>query len=133
VKTVFADTFYFLALLDSREKHHEEAVAASRNVALKMVTTEWVLAEFADAYSHPKDRADFISLYRALLRNPRARIVPAQSRLFQRGVDFFEQRDDKNWSLTDCLSFLVMRDEGIEESLTGDKHFEQAGFVALLK
>ena len=48
-------------------------------------------------------------------------------------MDFFEQRRDKEWSLTDCLSFLVMRDEGIAQALTGDKHFEQAGFTALLK
>ena len=51
----------------------------------------------------------------------------------RRGVDFFEQRSDKEWSLTDCLSFLVMRDEGITQALTGDHHFEQAGFTALLK
>lgn len=98
-----------------------------------LVTTEWVLAEFGDAYCHPNDRADFVSLYRSLANHPRVKIIPAETRLFQRGVDFFEQRSDKNWSLTDCLSFISMRDEGITEALTGDKHFEQAGFTALLK
>jgi len=53
--------------------------------------------------------------------------------LFQRGVDLFEQRADKAWSLTDCLSFLVMRAERLTDALTGDHHFEQAGFRALLK
>jgi hypothetical protein len=48
-------------------------------------------------------------------------------------VDFFEQRQDKDWSLTDCLSFVVMQDEGITRALTGDRHFEQAGFIVLLK
>ena len=133
MKAVFADTFYFLALLDSREKRHRQAVAVSRDAALRLVTTEWVLAEFADAYSHPKDRADFVSLDRALANYPRVKILPADSRRFRQGVDFFEARSDKNWSLTDCLSFLAMRDEEITEALTGDKHFEQAGFVALLK
>jgi uncharacterized protein len=57
----------------------------------------------------------------------------ADTRLFQRGVDLFEQRQDKDWSLTDCLSFVVMRDEGISQALTGDEHFEQAGCTALLK
>ena len=48
-------------------------------------------------------------------------------------MDLFEQRSDKEWSLTECLSFVVMGDEGIAEALTGDKHFEQAGYMALLK
>ncbi len=133
MRRAFADTFYFLALLDSREDRHVEAAEASRDSDLRLVTTEWVLAEFGDAYSHPKDRADFVALYRALVNHPRVKIVPAETGLFQRGVDLFEQRHDKDWSLTDCLSFIVMGDEGITQALTGDKHFEQAGFTALLK
>ena len=133
MRSVFADTFYFLALLDSREQRHREAAEASRDLELQLVTTELVLAEFGDAYSHPQDRDDFVSLYRALVNHPRVRIIPADTRLFQRGVDFFEQRQDKEWSLTDCITFLVMSEEGITEALTGDKHFEQAGFKALLK
>ena len=131
--TAFADTFYFLALLDAREARHLKAAAASRDPQLQLVTTEWVLAEFGDAYCHPQDRADFVALYRALAHHSRVKIIPADTRLFQRGVDFFAQRPDKEWSLTDCLSFLAMREEGITQALTGDRHFEQAGFVALLK
>jgi len=133
MRVVFADTFYFLALLDSAEKHHAKAVEAARDAELRIVTTEWVLAEFGDAYSHPADRADFTSLYRSLVNHPRVKIIAANTFLFQRGVDLFEQRKDKNWSLTDCLSFITMRDEGIIEALTGDRHFEQAGFALLLK
>ena len=124
MRSVFADTFYFLALLDSREERHKEALEASRDQELRLVTTEWVLAEFGDAYCHPEDRKDFVVLYRSLLNHARIRIVPAETRLFQRGVDLFEQRTDKEWSLTD---------EGITQALTGDKHFEQAGFFAMLK
>ena len=131
--TVFADTFYFLALLDSREERHLQAAEFSRDLQLRIVITELVFAEFGDAYCHPNDRADFVSLYRSLLNHPRVKIIPADTRLFQRGVDFFEQRQDKEWSSTDCLSFVAMRDEGISQALTGDKHFEQAGFTALLK
>jgi uncharacterized protein len=133
MRVVFADTFYFLALLDAREERHAQAADASRDPEVRLVTTEWVLAEFGDAYCHPQDRLDFVTLYRALVNHPRVRIIPADTRLFRRGVDMFEQRPDKEWSLTDCLSFVVMSDEGISEALTGDKHFEQAGFVALLK
>jgi uncharacterized protein len=131
--TAFADTFYFLALLDSQEERHAQAAEVSRDLQFRFVTTEWVLAEFADAYCDPQDRADFVALYRSLVNHPRFKIIPADTRLFQRGVDFFEQRPDKAWSLTDCLSFVVMRDEGIRQALTGDHHFEQAGFTALLK
>lgn len=81
----------------------------------------------------PRDRADFIALYRALLAQPMVKIVPSDTALFQRGVELFERRLDKKWSLTDCLSFVVMEDLGITDALTGDKHFEQAGFIALLK
>jgi predicted nucleic acid-binding protein len=133
MRTVFADTFYFLALLGSRESRHLDAVAASRDSQLRLVTTQWVLAEFGDAYCDPKDRPDFVALYRSLVKHPRIKIIPADDTLFQRGVDLFERRSDKHWSLTDCISFVVMEDEGIREALTGDRDFEQAGFTALLK
>ena len=133
MRTVFADTFYFLALLDSREEFHPQAALFSRDPELRLVTTEWVLAEFGNAYSDPQDRADFVCLHRTLRSHPRVKVASADTRLFQRGVDLFGQRADKHWSLVDCLSFIVMQDERLTEALTGDRHFEQAGFVALLK
>jgi len=59
--------------------------------------------------------------------------VAADGALFQDGVKLFAARPDKEWSLTDCMSFVVMTREGITEALTGDHHFEQAGFIACLK
>jgi predicted nucleic acid-binding protein len=53
--------------------------------------------------------------------------------LFDRGVELYDARPDKHWSLTDCISFVAMQDHGISEALTGDRHFEQAGFVALMR
>lgn len=64
--------------------------------------------------------------------SPRTRIIPLDSRLLQRGLDLLARRADKNWSLTDCISFVVMEEEGIQEALTIDRDFEQAGFKALL-
>jgi predicted nucleic acid-binding protein len=86
MKALFADTYFFLALLDSAEKRHAEAVKAVRDKGLRLVTTEWVLLEFGDAYCHPSDRADFVALYRSLVNHPRVKIVPADTLLFQRGV-----------------------------------------------
>ncbi|HEY2412349.1 MAG TPA: PIN domain-containing protein [Pirellulaceae bacterium] len=133
MRTVFADTFFFLALLDSKERQHMNALAASSDETLQIVTSEWVLTEFADAYADPKDRPDFLAIYRALEKNLRVRIIPASSRLFQQGIDFYSKRLDKKWSLTDCISFVIMHDERIPEALTGDRDFEQAGYTALLK
>jgi predicted nucleic acid-binding protein len=84
--TAFADTFYLLALLDSREERHRPAADISRDPQFRILTTEWVLAEFGDAYCHPNDRADFVSLYRSLINHPRVKIIPADTRFFQRGV-----------------------------------------------
>jgi len=60
-------------------------------------------------------------------------VVGLDPHLYQRGINLYAQRPDKEWSLTDCISFVVMSDRGITEALTGDHHFEQAGFRALLK
>jgi predicted nucleic acid-binding protein len=68
-----------------------------------------------------------------LKQNKFTTIVGASETLFERGVELYSKRLDKNWSLTDCISFVVMQDLGITEALTGDQHFEQAGFRALFK
>jgi uncharacterized protein len=133
MRVVFADTYFFLALLDSEEERHPEAVKAARDSQLRIVTTEWVLAEFGDAYANPGDRDDFVLCFRSLVNHPRFKIIPAETVLFRRGIELFAERRDKAWSLTDCISFISMRDENITQALTGDKHFEQAGFAALLK
>lgn len=72
-----------------------------------------------------------------ILREPRAddrvSIVPMDQELFDRGVALYGERLDKEWSVTDCISFIVMREQGVTDALTGDHHFEQVGFTALLK
>ena len=98
-----------------------------------IVTTEWVLTELADAMACPPKRSGFLGLYQLLRSDPEVEIVPADAELFAGGVELFASRPDKDWSLTDCISFAVMRDRQIGHALTGDHHFEQAGFVAMLK
>jgi len=72
---------------------------------------------------------DFI---RRLQESEQTRIIPLSDALQSRGLDLFGERPDKVWSLTDCISLVVMADEGLTEALTGDRHFEQAGYRALL-
>ena len=130
---VFADTFYFLALLNPRDKAHARAVAYTASFPGEMVTTAWVLTELGDALWHPANRSKFIATVTYLKTNAQGKITPPDPVLFEEGIKLFEARPDKEWSLTDCISFVVMQREGITEALTGDHHFEQAGFVALLK
>jgi uncharacterized protein len=79
----------------------------------------------------PALRPVFLDLIRALESDPETEIIPPDPALFARGLDLFARRPDKAWSLTDCISFAVMSERGLTEALTGDHHFEQAGFRAL--
>ena len=72
-------------------------------------------------------------MFRDLQQQEKLTIIPASRELLDEGLNLYEDRPDKEWSLTDCISFVVMQREGLTEALTGDKHFEQAGFVSLLK
>jgi len=72
-------------------------------------------------------------LIRDLREAPDCEIVSFSSDIFEEAQSFYDQHRDKQWTLTDCTSFVVMRERGIADALTGDHHFEQAGFVALLK
>lgn len=86
----------------------------------------------ADALCDPPNRRAAIHLFRGLQRQRDLTVIPASAELFQRGMDLYSSRPDQEWSLTDCISFVAMRDEVLTDALTGDHHFEQAGFVALL-
>jgi predicted nucleic acid-binding protein len=131
--TTFIDAFFYLALLNEDDCAHERAVAASLSRRGRFVTTAWVLTEVADALCVPPFRRAFTSLLTALQADALTEIVPADDELFVRGADLYARRPDKSWSLTDCISFVVMTNRGLTEALTGDHHFEQAGFRALLR
>ncbi len=129
----FADTYFFLALLSADDEAHDRAVALNRSQRAAMVTTSWVLTEVADALAASATRSVFVELLDALRSDPQVVIVPPSEALFERGVALYSNRMGKGWSLTDCVSFVVMEDRGIRDALTGDHHFEQAGFQALLR
>ncbi len=132
--TVFADSFYFFALLNPRDPAHARAVAFTGAYTGRIVTTGWVLTELADGWARPASwRSVFVQLQADVRANPDVAVVSCTDHLLDEGISLYAQRPDKEWSLTDCISFVVMRRDGITEALTGDHHFEQAGFVALLK
>ena len=132
MKRAFGDTHFFLALLNPRDCDHARAIAAGRAWTGIIVTTRWVLAEIADGFSSPPLRALAVDFLRMSDENPFLKVVAATEEQFQRGFGLYCDRPDKAWSLTDCISFVVMEEEGLREALTGDRHFSQAGFVALL-
>ena len=133
MKIVFADTSFYVAALSPRDVNHTRAESVGRSVRGRVVTTEYVLLEVATSFCGAANRPVFLGLLQTLQKDPEVVIVPASSDLWQRGIALFDARPDKDWSLTDCISFEVMQDWGITDALTADHHFEQAGFVALLK
>lgn len=130
---VFADAFYYLAILNPKDAAHQAAVAASLTYRGAMITSAWVLAEVADGTAAVNRRSRFVTLYTALTKDTGLIIVRPTWELFQAGIEFYSRHQDKDWSLTNCISFVVMRRAKTVDALTGDHHFEQAGFRALLK
>jgi uncharacterized protein len=130
---LFADTFFFIAFLSADDSAHREAAAFYEAFDGELVTTEWILTELADGMAGVSDRQAFIEFYAALRDDPTVTIISSSTELFVAGVKFYSKRPDKDWSLTDCISFVVMQREALTDALTGDRHFQQAGFRALFR
>ena len=132
MKSVFADTVYFLALLNPADQFHRQARGLSAQRGGSLLTSEFVLMEVGDGLSRPENRPRFALLLSLLRAQADVEIVPASRELFRKGCELHSQRPDKEWSLTDCTSFVVMKERNIEGALTSDHHFAQAGFQPLI-
>jgi predicted nucleic acid-binding protein len=136
MKTIFADSGYWIAILNPRDSLHEIAIEVSKNQGpFHTVTSEMVLAEVLNFMCRegPNVRRAAGVFTVQLRKNPNVTIMPQTSMLFQKALGLYQEREDKNWSLTDCASFMIMRENALTEALTHDDHFEQAGFTALLR
>ena len=131
MKTVFADTFHFLALISPEDEHHGRVKTYAATFRGAIVTTEWVLTEVANGLSGSPYRREAARLITTLPRLPNVKVIENDAGLFRRGVQLYAERPDKEWSLTDCISFVVMKDEKLTEALTRDHHFKQAGFTPI--
>ena len=129
----FADTFALIAWLNPRDIDHNRVVAFLDGFTGRLVTTEWVLIELADALSAPTARSTVSAFLQAVRTDPLFDIVGYDPAVYQAGFELFAARTDKAWSLTDCISFAVMAERGLSDALTADHHFDQAGFRAVFK
>jgi predicted nucleic acid-binding protein len=133
MNSVFADTAFFVAYVGPRDKFHARSAQLMSTLQGRVVTTDWVLIELANYLARSKIRPRVAAFIRDLQSDARYDIVPASAAAIEEGLAFYERHRDKEWSLTDCISFDVMRREGITQALTADHHFEQAGFEILMK
>ncbi len=133
--TVFLDTNGWLALLNASDRLHERADSVWRslgNRGYSIVLTDWVVAETGNGLARTLARDRFAAVAERVLGDPRCRVISMNLHLVRRVLDLYRERTDKQWGLVDCASFLVMGDEQIGEAFTTDRHFEQAGFKAIL-
>lgn len=133
---VFLDTSYAVALSTPKDNHHRQALELAEHLerrGTRIVTTRAVLLEIGNSLARKQHRALGVALLDSLEADPRVEIVPLSEDLYRKGFELFGQRRDKEWSLVDCTSFVVMQDRRLQESLTTDEHFDQAGFRALMR
>jgi uncharacterized protein len=130
---LFADTSFFVAFLSPGDEHHETAVEYMEDYPDPLLTTQWVLAELGNFLSARPARKAFQPFVEALWEDGLVRVEEATDEWFRLGVELYGQRPDKEWSLVDCTSFMIMRRRSIQDALTADHHFEQAGYKILMK
>lgn len=129
----FLDTAFLLALWFTNDENHERAMRLYDTLPKDYVTTEYVLVEFLDATSKTSSRQVGLMTVKAIRADHRFFVVPASTELLEDGMSLYGERPDKEWGITDCISFVLMRRHALNEALTADRHFQQAGFRALLR
>jgi predicted nucleic acid-binding protein len=135
MRRIFADALYWVALAHRKDQWHTRAVQASHRIgAAILVTTDEVLTEFLNHFSAygEQTRTEAARTVRDFLNDPAMVVVPQSRQTLLAGLALYEARRDKEYGLTDCISMVTMRQEGIQEVLTHDDHFAQEGFIRLL-
>jgi predicted nucleic acid-binding protein len=133
MNAVFADTSFWIALLSPRDACHAEAAEIGRTLVCPVVTTEYVLLEVANFFSKAEDKPLFLQCLSLVRTQSRFVVLPMTAAWLASGLESYGLHGDKDWSLTDCISFQVMKEQGIRDALATDHHFAQAGFRILLK
>jgi len=130
----FGDTSFFIALLSADDRAHDIAKQRAAELAAReLVTSTWVLVELGNACCSPPWRIRFHETLASLQSMSGVTIIEPRQVDYESGVKLYRERMDKRWSLTDCISFVLMSERGLTEALTADHHYEQAGYRALLR
>jgi uncharacterized protein len=136
MKLAFVDTAFWIARFDKTDALHIRAtqVVESLGDGIRFVTTDAVLTEFMNYFSKapPELRQRTAEFVKGVVLQPTIEVVFHGHGYFVRSVEFYGQRKDKGYSLTDCISMLVLQDWKIQDVLSHDKHFRQEGFNTLL-
>lgn len=135
---LFIDTSGWASIFIPTEKHHLLAAQYFREAIAKrtpVVTTNYVIAELVALLNSPHrlPRERIFNHINIVRQNLYITHVHIDSAIDQSAWELCQNRSDKPWSLLDCSSFIVMQQMHIQQALTTDRHFEQAGFVRLLK
>lgn len=136
MQTLFADTFYWVALIHAKDQWHRQVRAFSTLIQdYSLITTDLVLVEYLNFFAKFDQpmKQGVVNFYRQVRTSPNLQIISVDSYLIQSGVELYANRLDKGYSLTDCISMIVMKQRGIIEVLTHDKHFTQENFRILFK
>ena len=134
-KVCFVDSVCWIALLNKTEQIHQQADTEYKRLLKKgyhLITTTAVLNETANSLCAPQFRVAVSNFYRRIQASMRIDVVFVDESLWEAGWQLYEQHNDKEWSLTDCISMMIMNEHNTSEVLSTDHHFEQAGFVRLL-
>ena len=129
---IFVDTGYVLAIENTKDTYHELPRIAYEILSPPFLTTEAVLVEIGNSLCRQQWRSIGVEALSQMRRSTELEIVPIDSLLLDRAIALYSAYMDKEWGLIDCISFVVMRERGITQVLTTDRHFEQAGFLNLL-
>ena len=136
MRLVFVDTAYWIAVTNPNDPWHAAAERARKDIGdARFVTTDEVLTEFLTKLSKPRPRirSKIAEAVREIMQDPNVEVIPQSRDSFIKGLELYEQRKDKGYSLQDCVSINVMRSKSIQEILTADHHFEQERFIILMR
>lgn len=140
MRTVFIDSGFPIALISTADKHHQKALEQNRVMnqlrrlnQCRFLTTRAVLLEIGARLAKPAHREAAAQIISAFETSGDVEIIEITHEWFLKGFRLFASRNDKKWSLCDCISFEVMKERGIQEALAVDSDFEQAGFAILIK
>jgi uncharacterized protein len=129
---VFVDTGYLLALEIANDQHHQAAVQHWQRIVTTippLVTTSYVFDEVVTFFNSRGHHAKAVQIGNDLLRSASLQLIHVDERLFYEGWTYLQQHQDKDYSLTDCISFVVMQRLSISTAFAFDRHFAQAGFT----